>query len=133
MKKSENEGANSSLDLLSKAQDPVSERVKPRVDDLIPETVSQLEGAVAIALVQRKEFIECDPAVIDCILRSDSWKKEGYIIYKNMRVYGLGMREASYRREKMTAEDVIFANSKGPGPESPFGSAIAPKIEGIDT
>jgi hypothetical protein len=82
--------------------------------------------------MQHKPWVECDPAVIDCILRSQDWKQQGYIIYKGMRVYGLGLREESQKRESRTPEDILFAASAGPGPESPFASA-RPKIEGIDT
>lgn len=98
---------------------------------MIPETVSELEGAVSIALSQKRPWVECAPEVIDCILRSEDWKKQGYIIYRNMRVYGIGLREESQRREGLTGEAILFANSAGPGPETMTSPKI--KIEGIDT
>ena len=93
---------------------------KKRIDDLVPETVSELEGAVAIALVQKKSFVECHSDVVDCIVRSQDWHKEGYIIYKNVRVYGLGMREASENIEPCSYEDAVLGVKRTDRPCNPY-------------
>ena len=98
---------------------------------MVPETVSELEGAVAIALVQKKSFVECHSDVVDCIVRSQDWHKEGYIIYKNVRVYGLGMREASEKMEHRSNEDAVFGGSRTDGPVNPYAGPPV-RVEGID-
>lgn len=95
---------------------------------MIPETISELEGAVSVALAQKKLFIEANPEVIDTVLRSETWREQGYIIYRNVRVYGLGMREESERKENRSIEDYI--HGKGIAPSPAADPAPTPRFEG---
>jgi hypothetical protein len=102
------------------------------MDDLIPETVSELEGAISIALSHRKGWTEAKPEVIDFVANDNQkWRAQGYIWYRNVKLYGHGMKAESDERSLLTSEQAVFGHSKSEGPPNPYAAAPR-KIEGID-
>ena len=78
------------------------------LNDLIPESFSQLEAKVSHALAQQLPYIECDPEVLDEILHSPDWRKAGYIHYKGVKVYWAGRVEEFQAEENKPVDKRLF-------------------------
>jgi len=65
------------------------------------ETVSTFENKIATAAMSGEESIETKPEIIDLIMRGRPWSPPGYIVYKSIKVYPIGMTEIIEKRESI--------------------------------
>lgn len=74
--------------------------------DNTPKTIQELRGLVDRAKFSKEE-LEADPELLDYLLRDSSWRKEGFLFYEGVKVYGAGMKEEAKRKEGLSSNDIM--------------------------
>ena len=79
------------------------------------ETPDYFEWRVSSALSNGEKWIETDEDTITQILRSDSWKKQGYFNYKNLFVCARGKTDSVQQQLNMKTQDILHPDTRVPG------------------
>lgn len=56
------------------------------------------------------KYVETSPETIDFLLKSDSWRSQGYINYKGVRVYEKGKRQSVEEKESLQSSQILHGD-----------------------